>query len=399
MRAERYKDYMYKLIDRAVRDIGPREPCSIQEKQLGELLVEEFKPSCDSAAIESFTCSPAAFLGFFPIIVVLYIASAALYWVFPPAAAALMFLAMTIFLLQFVRYREFLDFLYPKKQGHSAIGVIKPKGEVKRRVVVAGHTDTAYEFNIWLFFKNAAIPVMILTILAFLFLLGISVAKSIVWLQGDPAAPVYTALGIAAVALYPLVGMFLFFHTYVPVPGAMDNMAGCAVAAGLGKYLADARGNGEFFPENTEVVLIGMGCEEAGLRGTRAYVKQHLGELKKIPTHGLFVDGVYDEKYLTVITREICTGAKHDPALVKMAQEAAAKRNWPMLKTVIPLGASDATEFSRAGISATCLLCQDTSRLVPNYHTRYDTIEHIRPESLAVTLQIVIDMLERIDRQ
>jgi hypothetical protein len=390
---------MYNLIDRAVRDIGPREPCSGQEKELGRMLIDEFKPVCDSTVTESFTCSPTTFLGFFPIIVLLYIASAALYWVFPPAAAVLMTIAMLIFIFEFVRYREFIDFLYPKKQGENAIGVIKPRGEVKRRIIVSGHLDTAYEFNIWLFFKNAAIPVMIVTILAFVFMFGISIAKTAAWAQGAGAQPVYLYLGIAGVALYPLVGMFLFFHTYAPVPGAMDNMAGCAVTAALGKYLGDAKNSGEFFPENTEVVLVGMACEEAGLRGTRRYVEKHLKEFKEIPTYGVFVDGVYDEKYLTVIHREICTGAKHDPALVKMALNAAAKRNWPMLRTVIPLGASDATEFSRAGIAATTLLCQDTSRLVPNYHTRFDTIEHIRPQSLAVMLQVVIDMVEQVDAQ
>ncbi len=62
------------------------------------------------------------------------------------------------------------------------------------------------------------------------------------------------------------------------------------------------------------------------------------------------------------------------------------------------MGASDATEFSRAGISAVHICCQDTSRLVPNYHTRLDIVENVRPESLAVSLQMSIDMLEYIDR-
>ena len=398
MRADRYKNYMFNLIDRVVKDIGPREPCSEQERKLGRFMIDEFKTMCDSTCLESFRCSPTAFLGFFPIIVIMYIVSAAAYWVYPPAAMAVMFAALVIFVLQFVRYKEFLDRFYPQREGQNAIGVIKPRGKVTKRIVVSGHLDTAYEFNLWLFFKNAAIPVMIVSILAFVFLLVISIVKTVVWTQGGGADPVFTYLGIAAVALYPLVGMFLFFHTYVSVPGAMDNMAGCAVAAGLGKYLADAKGNGEFFPEHTEVVLIGMSCEEAGLRGTRRYVKKHLQELKQTKTYGVFVDGVYDEKFLSVVHREICTGARHDPVLVKMAQDAAAARKWPILRTAIPLGASDATEFSNAGISATCLVCQDTSRLVPNYHTRYDTIEHIRPESLAVTLQLVIDMLERIDK-
>jgi aminopeptidase-like protein len=35
--------------------------------------------------------------------------------------------------------------------------------------------------------------------------------------------------------------------------------------------------------------------------------------------------------------------------------------------------------------------------LVPNYHTRLDTLERVRPDSLAVMLQVVLDMIEEID--
>ena len=111
------------------------------------------------------------------------------------------------------------------------------------------------------------------------------------------------------------------------------------------------------------------------------------------------MDGIYDEKYLTVVNREIRTGARHDPYLIKLAQEAAAQRGWPIKTLPIPMGASDAAAFSREGrVPSTCVLCQDVSKLVFNYHTRFDTIEHIRPESLVVSLQLVIDMLEKLDR-
>ena len=397
MRAEKYVDYMYGLIDRVMREVGPRESCSDSERRLARIMADEWEQVCDNVELETFSCSPTAFLGFLPIIVVLYILSAAFYWIYAPVAAVLMFVALVIFVFQFIRYKEMLDWLFPKRQSQNVIGVIKPRGEVKKRVVVSGHMDSAYEFNIWLFFKNAAIPIMIVTVLAFVYLLVVSVMRSVALYNLTADADLYLWLGVAAVALYPLVGLFAFFHTYTPVPGAMDDMAGVAVAAGLGRCLHDAKKNGEFYPENTEVVLIGMACEEAGLRGARRYVQRHLQELKRTPTFGLFLDGVYDEQFLTVIHREICTGAKHDPALVKMAQDVAANRNWPIIRTVIPLGASDATEFSNAGIPSVCLLCQDTSKLVPNYHTRYDTIEKIKPRSLAVAMQMTLDMLERID--
>ncbi len=397
MIADKYKDYMYKLIDRVIRDIGPRESCSDAERKLAHFMADEWKPVCDRVDLEKYTCHPTAFLGFFPMLVGSFLLALVFYWFFPPAAAVFALFATSIFIFEFVRYKEYLDFLFPEREGENVLGTIKPRGEVRKRLIVCGHIDSAYEFNLWLFLKNAAIPVMIVGVLGILFTAGVCTAKTIAYFTGGADAHVYTVLGFVCMGFYPVAALFLFFHTYVPVPGAMDDMAGVSIAAGLGRYLADAKSNGEFFPENTEVVLYGASCEEGGLRGARAYVKKHLEELKAVKTHAVIFDGIYDEKFLSVITREICTGAKHDPYLIKMAQDIARDHKWPLITTNIPLGASDGTEFSRRGISCTTLLCQDTSKLVPNYHTRYDTIEHIRPESLAVSLQMAIDMLRRID--
>jgi Zn-dependent M28 family amino/carboxypeptidase len=177
----------------------------------------------------------------------------------------------------------------------------------------------------------------------------------------------------------------------------MDDMAGVGVTAGLARYLDDAKHSGDLFLQRTEVVLLATSAEEAGLRGAKRYVKKHLNELKERPTYGLFLDGICDEKFLTVTDRELCTGAKHDPGLVKLAQEVAAGHGWPIRKRWIPLGGTDASAFSLKAIPAVCLHCQDTSRLVSNYHTRHDTLEHIRPQSLGISLQMVIDMIERLD--
>jgi Zn-dependent M28 family amino/carboxypeptidase len=181
----------------------------------------------------------------------------------------------------------------------------------------------------------------------------------------------------------------------------MDDMAGVAVVAGLGKYLDEAKRAGDWLPERTEVVLLATSSEEAGLRGAKRYASKHLQELKTTPTYGLFLDNIYNEKYLTVINKEICTRATHDPELVKMARDAAEHHNWPIAVRSIPIegGGTDAAALSVKGIPAICLLCQDISRAVPNYHTRNDTYEHIRPESLSVSLQLVIDMLKQIDKK
>jgi Zn-dependent M28 family amino/carboxypeptidase len=234
-------------------------------------------------------------------------------------------------------------------------------------------------------------------VLSVLLLAFFSLARTIAEPVGLPQATAFKVLGIMLIALSPLVAIFALFHTKDVVPGAMDDMAGVAVVAGLGKYLKDAREGGEFFPESTEVVLLGMSSEEAGLRGAKRYAARHLEESKALPTYAIFLDGIYDERHFTIFQKEIWPSGKMDPYLVNLAREAAKDNGFDVKVGVLPLGATDASAFALAGIPSVSMCLWDTDRLVPHYHTRYDTIEHVRPQSLAVALQTVIDMLRRID--
>lgn len=398
MIADKYSGYMHGLVDRVVTEIGPREACSDEEKKLGDLFAGEVGPACEKVNKETFTCNPRVAFGVFPFFVALYFAGLVFYYVFPPVTVVLVALVLFIFLFEVVRYRELIDWMLPQKEGENVAGVVKPRGEVRKRVIFSAHMDSAFEFKLWYWFKNFSIPVLVTAVVAFLVLFGVGIARTIAGSRGFTWAGPYGTLGIICIALSPVVFLLVFLRTGDLVPGAMDDMAGVSVLAGLAKYLEEAKESGGFYPENTEVVLLGMSSEEAGLRGAKRYTARHDNELKAIPTYGIFWDGIYDEQYLVVNRREIFPGAKHDPYLVKLAQDTARKNNFEIKTGMIPIGASDAAVFSKNGISAVHLCCQDTSKLAPNYHTRLDTIDYIRPESLAVSLQMSIDMLESIDR-
>jgi Zn-dependent M28 family amino/carboxypeptidase len=161
---------------------------------------------------------------------------------------------------------------------------------------------------------------MAAAVLGLLLILVGSIARTAAYFTGSADATVYMVIGIVAIALSPVVSLSLVFYTNRSVPGAMDDMAGLAVATGFGKYLGDAKEKSEeFFPQTTEVVLLATSSEEAGLRGAKRYVERHLRELKETPTYGLFLDCIYDEKLLTVVNHELFTATRHDPELVRMA--------------------------------------------------------------------------------
>lgn len=394
--AQRYRDEMYGLIDEVLREIGPRESCSENEKRLGRKLIERWQGLGLEARAERFTCHPKAFLGFIPFSALLYLGATIAYWFAPLLGFALAAASMALIFFELLRYREFIDRWFPAAEGENVACVIPPAGECRRRVVISAHQDSAYEFNLWYFLKNAAIPIMVISFAAPLLPMFGGLAMALT--GASPDAGVYFAVGVACLALYPLVGLNLFFHTYTVVPGAMDDLAGVSVLHGVARALTDATRAGQPLVRDTEVVLLAAAAEEAGLRGAKRYAAAHAAEMAALPTYGIFVDGVYDERHLTVVTRELFTGAVHDPRLVQLAKDVALERGWPIREHVIPLGASDATAFSTAGIPSVALLCQDATRLVENYHTRLDTIDRVRPESLSTMLQVVLDMVERIDR-
>jgi aminopeptidase YwaD len=397
MVAEGYQEYMYRFVETVLKEIGPRESCSESERRLGRQLVDMWSALGHDVRTERFACHPTAFLGFIPFSALLYLAATICYWFAPFLCFALAGLSLTAIVLELLRYREFVDPLFPAADGENIVAIVRPRGEVRRRVIVSAHQDSAYEFNLWFFLKNAAVPVMLIAFAAVFVPLVGGLAKSLAGTAANRHA--FDVAGYVCMALYPFVGLHLFFHTYVVVPGAMDDLAGIGVVAGVAKALADARQDGAPLLEHTEVRLLATSSEEAGLRGAKRYVRTHKQELTEVPTYGLFIDGVYDERFLGVITRELFTGARHDARLVQLARDVAASHRWPILPHMLPVGATDAAAFSVEGVPSVCLVCADTSRLTPNYHTRLDTIAYVRPESLGVMLQVVFDMIERIDAQ
>ena len=399
MIAEKYTDYMYDLIDRVMKEIGPRESCSEEEKRCGRMFAAEIEPACDAVETETFTCSPTAFLGFFPYLVLMFLAGVVLYFFLPVLSSVLALIGLLVIFFEVVRYKELIDPIFSKRQGENVLGIVKPSSEVKKRVYVSAHFDSAYEFKLWYWMKSFSTVYMGIGILAILAMFGFGIARTVVQPVGLPSGTVWWVLGFILVGFAPVVSLFAFFHTKDLVPGAMDDMAGIAVLAGLGKYFVDAKSSGDFYPSSTEVVLLGLSSEEAGLRGAKRFASQHLEESKKLETMGIFMDGIYDERHFTILSKEVWPGGKADPQLVGLASEAASEVGFEARVGVLPLGATDASAFSIAGIPSVCMSLWDTQRLVPHYHTRYDTIDKIRPISLAVALQTIIGMLERIDGQ
>ncbi len=93
-----------------------------------------------------------------------------------------------------------------------------------------------------------------------------------------------------------------------------------------------------------------------------------------------------------VIRAEAFTRAIHDASLCNAAAAAALQLNAsrPLRSVVLPLGATDGSAFTLAGVAATVLQAVDVRTLPREYHTRLDVLESVRPQALSAQLQLLL---------
>lgn len=88
-------------------------------------------------------------MGFIPFTVACGIASVFVNWFASPIAAFILcILAFIPLVFEFLMYKQFDDFLFPKQTSHNMVAVRKPSGEVKKRFVMVGHSDSQFEWTL-----------------------------------------------------------------------------------------------------------------------------------------------------------------------------------------------------------------------------------------------------------
>ena len=158
---DEWSNYMYDTIDKIIKHAGPRAPGSPEERKAAEWVAEEMKNYCDSVQIEEFQTYPRAFLGWIRLAIGFWIISFLVFLLsdLNPLLISIISLGIGLFILliiyeQFLCYKEWTPKIFPYKEATSqnVVGIIKPTGEVKKRVVYAGHLDSAFRFNLIQYF-------------------------------------------------------------------------------------------------------------------------------------------------------------------------------------------------------------------------------------------------------
>lgn len=398
-----YTNYAIKHIKTMCKNFGPRPVGSEAELKAQEYLAKELETTCDTVLKEEYKCSDKAFMSWVPLGAVLLILSAVFFtFGIPVASLAIGCFTLFIILAEFIFYKPVLDVFFPKKTSMNVMGTRKASGETKRRIIFSGHVDSAFEWTYTYHGGRPAVAGIIVTaVIAILLSIGGGIygivsgdGIGIVWMGSNLAVKIISVVMYVTV---PVLGAAIFFCNYKrPVTGANDDLSGCMVSAAVIKFM-DAN-NIRF--ENTEVVALMAGGEEAGLRGSKAWAKAHADEIKNDGVETVFIalDTIREIDFMAIYDKDMTGMVKNDKRVAKLLQTAAKNIGHDVPIKAIELGSTDAAAISQAGIPASAFTAMDPSP-ARYYHTRLDTEDNLDPKTLETGLKIALEAAFIFDEQ
>lgn len=410
-------DYSVDKITEILKKIGPRESGSIEAYNAMEMLRQDLEKVADETHYEEYTMAPKAFLHFTKTIsaaaIGSIVAGGVLKYAKPEKLGKLAKLAknktlphalvsgtilsgLTVTALEFLLYKQFCDPLHKKVTGRNLVATRKATEETKKRIVISGHIDSAYQWRHTYYGKGKGMtPIMAGSIVSGAVSAALSTVAAILSAKGvkgklasfltDNAYPFHFFTLLNMITLY----LFVDFKTIVP--GANDNLTGTLASVAALKMLDEA---GIKF-KNTEVCCMITDGEEAGLRGAKQFAKDHYKEYVEsgVETSVLCVDTLTDLEFLNVYSRDMTGTVKHDPKFCQLVMDAAKEAGHNDLEFAnVFFGSSDAAAFTQEGISATCLAAMDPGP-ADYYHNVLDNYDRLVPEAIETGYDVIMSSI------
>ncbi|MDR2525646.1 MAG: Zn-dependent exopeptidase M28 [Oscillospiraceae bacterium] len=407
-RVREYTNFAVRGVKRVCKECGPRETASEAERKAQKIMAKELESCCESVQLEPFHVAPRAFLGWVNPSVYIGIGAVALFhFGYALASMILLALVLTAAVLEFLFYKQALDVFYPKKLSQNVVAVRKPAGEVKRRIIFCGHADSApewiYTFLGDKYLHNASLTAIVMAVCfgAIFFALVVSllsVAIEATHGLGGTASLEFRAgwlrlLGyIAAGLCLPLLAGLRFKNYRRFVDGANDNLSGCFTAMAIPKLLGDL----DLRLQNTELVTLCSGGEEAGLRGAKAFAKAHANAYKDVETVFVALDTIRDYDHMGIYVTDMTNTVRLDPAVAHLMKQGAKNAGYEIPFQNCFFGSSDAAAAAQAGIRAATFAAMNPAPAA-YYHTRLDTANNLDPKTVEATLQILLETVYLYD--
>ena len=427
----RYAEEAFEIVEHAAKKIGSRLPGSDGEKEYAAYMGDKLRSIGIEPVREEFAVSPRASIGGIPyagylgliMSALVYVAlhlSAVWYGMALASVVCWVWLILSVFL-----YKTWFDMFFKQEISQNTYGeLLPPDGKYDYTIILSGHTDTSWcwrhSAHASKFKKTKPAMGLVATlakvgfgVICFLFLPAVSIAMTVIS-SGVYFGEVW-ALKIANSASF---ANFLFAMHFLPVVtaigcmfvvmwadpnprnasrGAMDNATGCALSFAVTKYFHD---HPEKMPKNCRIIDFNCGSEEAGLRGSIAFTREHKGEPILENTWNINIDSVADKDFFEVVIKDDWQFCRFDTDLEKMFKDTfnelgiVSKTNGCIHN---PVGGCDSTPMTKAGMKSVTFAAQDPT-LTYYYHTWHDMPERFELETVGDGFDVILGVIDKIDK-
>ncbi len=426
-----YAAEAYGIVNDAAKKIGSRLPGSKGEHKFHDYMADKLKEIGIIPVKEEFAVSPRASIGGIPYVGVIgFVISILCYFALSGLnglwfGMALACIITWIWLICSVFcYRTWFDMFFPQKISQNTYGELLPEdGNYDYTIILSGHTDTSWTWrHSEHAYKYRNKPVIGLIAaygkvgfgaVCFLLLTVITVFFSVLYTGSFFQAPFVNNIAysqffvIFSYAMYfipavtALGSAFLYMwadkNEENASRGAMDNATGCALSYAVTKYFHD---NPEKMPKNCRIIDFNCGSEEAGLRGSIAFTREHKGEDILKNAWNINIDSVADKDYFEVVIKDDWQMTRFDKDLEGMFKNTfnelgIESKTGGCIHN--PVGGCDSTPMTKAGIKSVTFAAQNPV-LTYYYHTWRDMPERFSEETVGTGFEVLLGVIDKIDK-
>ena len=422
-----YAELAYDIVKYA-SDNGSRLPGSEGERKFASYMGDKLEEIGIKPIKEEFAVSPRASIGGIPYIgyiglvccLLIYIAQAVPALWFAISLGTIMtwvWIVSSVFL-----YKRWFDIFFKQKISQNTYGVLlPPDGKYDYTIILSGHTDTSWNWkhseNAYKY-KDKPIKGLILTFgkvgagaIAFAFLSIVSLVFMIyaagLYAGAEFAFEMFESMEKFQLAMYFLAPVIAFLQFFLIMwadkdpdnasRGAMDNASGIALSYAVTKYFHD---NPDKMPKRCRIIDLNVGSEEAGLRGSMAFGREHKGEYLLKNAWNINIDSVADKDYFEVVIKDDWQFCRFDTDLEKMFKDTFAEMGIESKSGGCihnPVGGADSTPMTKAGIKSVTFAAQDPT-LTYYYHTWRDQASRFDVETIGTGFDVILSVIEKIEK-
>ena len=381
---------------------GPRLPGSDEERaaQKDIAKIMEYMTGA-KPTVESFKFAPRASIGAIPYLGYAGFASLVLYYIHPVLSLLLAGATLTFAIIQVFLYKGWFDKFFKQEVSNNTYSVIDGKGTIDHTIVFSGHTDSSWLWKMAVKNPNTMILRTVYGVVGVVAIVIGSLIRLIVGM-GSVVRPeelskgLYVLLLLAPLAFIPGIYSLCIYLTHdkkVASPGAMDNLTGVGASIYMGKYFKD---NPDKLPDNCRIIVAALGAEEAGLKGSEAFMKAHAGDKDLlIDPYFVNIDSLRDYDNFNAVKADSWQGTKFDNDMHDMFMKAFKNAGVEPHSISNPVGGCDSTPICREGYKTITFAAQNPTA-TDYYHTYKDVYDDLNMDTLEKSVEILLDVTEQI---